>query len=127
MFQNIELFQSASAMARHAGQQQSVVARNMANADTPGYRAQGVTKFADTYTGTQTGQMRNTRAGHMSAAMSGKPLAGPTSRAEPSPNGNSVSLEQEMLNAVQVQREHGRALAIYKHGLDILRISIGRK
>jgi flagellar basal-body rod protein FlgB len=49
------------------------------------------------------------------------------SDAEASPNGNSVSLEQEMLNSVEIQREHNRALAIYKHSLDVLRVTIGRK
>ena len=45
---------------------------------------------------------------------------------EPSPNGNTVSLETEMLNGVEVAREHSQALAIYKHALGIIRTSLGR-
>ncbi|MDG1803103.1 MAG: flagellar biosynthesis protein FlgB, partial [Paracoccaceae bacterium] len=43
-----------------------------------------------------------------------------------SPNGNSVSLEQEMLRSVDAQRQHNRALAIYKHTMTVLRSSLGR-
>ena len=34
MYQSLQLFQTADAMARHAGTRQAVVARNIANADT---------------------------------------------------------------------------------------------
>jgi len=33
MYQNVELFQTAGAMARHAGSRQAVVAQNIANAE----------------------------------------------------------------------------------------------
>ena len=42
------------------------------------------------------------------------------------PNGNSVSLETEMLRAVDVQRQHSLALAIYRSGLSVLRTAISR-
>ena len=42
------------------------------------------------------------------------------------PNGNSVSLETEMVDAVAAKRQSDRALAIYRSGLTILRASIGR-
>jgi flagellar basal-body rod protein FlgB len=43
-----------------------------------------------------------------------------------SPNGNSVSLETEMVKAVEVKRQHDQALAIYKSSMNVLRASIGR-
>jgi flagellar basal-body rod protein FlgB len=43
------------------------------------------------------------------------------------PNGNSVALETEMLRAVDVKRQHDRALAIYKSSLTVLRTAIGRR
>ena len=45
---------------------------------------------------------------------------------EASPNGNTVSLEAEMLKSIEAKREHDRALAIYKSALSVLRISLGR-
>jgi flagellar basal-body rod protein FlgB len=45
---------------------------------------------------------------------------------EQSPNGNSVSLEEEMVAAVDASREHNRALAVYRHGMTVLRTALGR-
>ena len=128
MYENMPLFQTAAAMARHAGQRQAITARNVANADTPGYRAQELGSFKDTYRAAPEGALstRATRAGHMAGTMTPS-MARPTQgAAEPSPNGNSVSLELEMLNAVDNQREHDRAISIYKHGLSVLRAALGR-
>lgn len=127
MYKNLEIFQVSSQMARHAGSRQAVVATNIANADTPSYQAQTIASFADSYQTVETGRMRATRSGHISgdgntSALSPQELA----KSEPSPNGNTVSLETEMLNAVNIEREHSRALAIYKHALTIMRTSLGR-
>ncbi|MBU2992390.1 FlgB family protein [Octadecabacter sp. 1_MG-2023] len=127
MFTNLNLFQTSYAMARHAGARQAVTAANMANADTPNYRAQTMESFADSYENSSAGEMRTTRAGHMDVNGSSLTPSTDFTDAEASPNGNSVSLEQEMINAVEVQREHNRALAIYKHSLDVVRMSIGRR
>ena len=127
MFKNLEVFQTSYAMARHAGARQAVTAVNMANADTPGYRAQSIASFRDSYGVGSTTDMRASREGHLGTAALDSPPQVRMADAEASPNGNSVSLEQEMINAVEIQREHSRALAIYKHSLDVLRMSIGRR
>lgn len=127
MFKNLEVFQTSYAMARHAGARQAVTAANMANADTPGYRARSIASFRDSYKADSETNMRATRSGHLGSNTAPIPPRVQTSDAEASPNGNSVSLEQEMINSVEIQREHSRALAIYKHSLDVLRISIGKR
>ena len=43
-----------------------------------------------------------------------------------SPNGNSVSLEDEMVKGADIKRQHDLALTIYKTSLGLLRSSIGR-
>lgn len=127
MYQNIELFQSAGAMAQHAGRRQAVVAQNIANADTPNFQALEMSSFRDLYQDKGPGQMRATRDLHIGATggqMGRTEIS--VSGSEPAPNGNSVSLEDEMLRSVDVSREHSRALAIYKHGLTVLRSTLGR-
>lgn len=126
MFENLEVFQTSYAMARHAGARQAVTAANMANADTPGYRARAMESFRDTYVAGSS-DLRATRSGHLGTGTTSAPPQPHMSDAEASPNGNSVSLEQEMVNSIEIQREHSRALAIYKHSLDVLRTSIGRR
>lgn len=127
MFENLKVLQTAFAMARHAGARQAVTAANMANADTPGYRARSIAPFMNSYNGTEQTALRTTRAGHLNNAAKSPAAQAKLGDSEPAPNGNSVSLEHEMLNAVEIQREHNRALAIYKHSLDVLRTSIGRR
>ncbi|GGH39534.1 flagellar basal-body rod protein FlgB [Cribrihabitans marinus] len=126
MFQDLTVFKTAHAMATHAGTRQAVIARNMANADTPGYRARDIPSFAETLA--QSGgqmPMRTTRAGHGRAAPGAHP-AEFTRDAPADPNGNSVSVEEEVLMAVEVKRQHDRAIAIYKSSLTLLRSSLGR-
>jgi len=127
MLQNLEMFQQSYAMARHAGARQAVTAANMANADTPNYHARVMSSFADSYRAGSASDMRATRQGHLGTTSLSATAITQMSDAEPSPNGNSVSLEQEMINSVENQREHSRALAIYKHSLDVLRMSIGKR
>lgn len=131
MFQNLEIFQMSHAMAKHAGQRQAITARNVANADTPGYRAQDITPFDQTLRTGTGGSQRATRAGHLNgtAAEKGRIATAQimTDTSSPrDPNGNSVAIETEILRSVESKRQHDRALAIYRSSLKILRSSLGR-
>lgn len=127
MFTSLDLFRMAHAMATHAGTRQSVVATNIANADTPGYRARDIIPFAEAYQHGEGFGMRATRARHLNAAdTTGRLTPFIADSEDTSPNGNAVSLEQELLKGVDTQRQHEKALAIYRSGLTILRTSIGR-
>lgn len=129
MFEKLEIFRMAHAMAKHAGARQAVVARNMANADTPGYAARDIAPFAETVKGGQTQFVpRQTRAGHIGESAAGFAVqTRERATGVTDPNGNSVSLETEMLKAVDVKRQHDRAISIYKSSLTILRAATGRR
>lgn len=129
MFKNLEIFRAAQAMATHASARQATIAQNIANADTPGYKARDITPFAETYRA-QNGDftLRSTRAGHLTGGRSSDQQPRVINGAgHESPNGNSVSLETEMMKAAAVSGQHDRALAIYKSSLNILRSSLGRR
>ena len=64
MFENLDVFRTAMQLARHAGLQQAISAQNIANADTPGYRALEIPRFADTLNQAMTTQ-RATRPEHL--------------------------------------------------------------
>lgn len=131
MFENLEVFRISHAMAVHAGQKQAVAAQNVANSDTPEYKARNLAPFAETYNNNMsnrdvTGQ-RSTRALHLHGTMNSsvaQPIVDKTSVA--SPNGNNVSLETEMLKSLGAKRQHDRAMAIYKSSLNILRATLRR-
>lgn len=128
MFENIELIRMARAMGNHVSQRQAIVARNIANADTPGYKAQDVAPFEDSYRGGDGMSLRVTNARHLEAPgwspAGTRPLATETGV---SPNGNSVSIEAEMLKAAELKRSHDLSLGIYRSALNLMRTSIGRR
>jgi len=127
MFQTPKILGMAVSMAENAATRLSAVAQNVANADTPGYRAKDAPDFAQTYSEASSFQLRSTRPGHL-AAPSDVGDGALTIRAggHMSPNGNNVSLEDEMMRAAGLRQDHDTALAIYKKSLDILRTSLGR-
>ncbi len=128
MYTDLNVFQTAHALAVHAGHRQAVIAQNVANADTPGYKARDIAPFAEVMStnGSDSG-LRAGRTRHLNGGVVGAlnweftvPITAPE------PNGNSVSLEKEMLKGVDIRRQHDLALAIYKSSLNVLRTSLGR-
>jgi flagellar basal-body rod protein FlgB len=124
MFEKLELTRMAQGMASHAGARLGVVAANIANADTPGYKVRDLRSFAETYAAGD--KMRATRPGHLGAPLSGAPDA-QIVRGPGAPNGNTVNLETEMVRAVEVRRDHEMALAISRNTSEIVRASLGRR
>ena len=131
MFGNIEVFKMSHAMAVHAGHKQAVTAQNVANSDTPEYKARDVIPFANTYENDSSSigwhSQKSTRMSHLNGSASGQspePIIDPDGIG--TPNGNTVSLENEMLKSLDAKRQHDRALAIYKSSLNILRTSLSR-
>lgn len=130
MLEKLEIFQMASALARHGAARQALIAENVANADTPGYRARDIASFAQTYRPEPQGALRATRPGHMLSAGDGSyaPQSQEVYRPDAaSPNGNNVSLESEMFAAAAAKRDHDQALAVYRSAMSILRTAINTR
>ncbi|MAM61844.1 FlgB family protein [Maritimibacter sp. UBA3975] len=128
MFDKLEIFRMAQGLAVHSAARQAAIAENIANADTPGYRARDLAPFEQSYQAGTGGTMRATRPGHFGDAGVADPVdltrLTTTRSGATSPNGNTVSLEQEMMEAAGVKGKHDRALAIYKSALNIMRTSV---
>ncbi|KMW59214.1 Flagellar basal-body rod protein FlgB [Candidatus Rhodobacter oscarellae] len=126
MFGRLEIFQTAIGMAKHASARQAKIAANLANADTPGYRAQDVKPFSETYqAGSSSDGLRATRPGHHLGPVTGQGAIEAFYRPDgQSPGGNSVSIEREMVEAVRAQSAHNRAITIYQSALGIMRSSV---
>jgi flagellar basal-body rod protein FlgB len=128
MDHNLTLLRLASSLAAHATARQGLVAENIANADTPGYRARDVAEFDAALEEGPGFAARATRAGHMSLA-EGDPRFEARETAAfgaETPNGNSVSLEDQMIRGAEVRQSHDLALGVYRKTMDILRTSIGK-
>ncbi|UWR15274.1 FlgB family protein [Sulfitobacter sp. M368] len=126
MFKNLDLFRMSSAMAAHAGQKQALTAQNVANADTPGYIARDLADFRTTFDpGSGAAHPKATRSSHLHGVSAMNAMSAPlVGDGRETPNGNTVSLETEMLKSVSAKRQHDRALAIYKTALSVLRSTI---
>ena len=125
MFEKLELTRMAQALAAHSGSRMAVIAENVANADTPGFKAKDLPAFAEVFHDSGS-VMRATRPGHLTED---GPVAMPLpvrANGHSAPNGNSVSLEAEMVKSVEARQSHDMALAIYRATSDVIRASLGR-
>jgi flagellar basal-body rod protein FlgB len=127
--QGIGLFRMISQQLRWLGQRQEVLSQNVANADTPGYRARDVAPIAFGDALRQAALVRPavTQAGHLP----GRPADPAAARImtiapwEMSPDGNGVVLEQQMMALAQTQADHQMATELYRKQVAMLRTAIG--
>ena len=126
MFETPNVMRMAQDLARYSGARTSLIAMNIANADTPGYRARDFSSFAEAQSSGAASDLRRTRADHMSVGNADASWRVVDAGGTPSPNGNTVSLEEEMVRATRAQSDHNMALAVYHGSLDILRGTLGR-
>jgi flagellar basal-body rod protein FlgB len=103
---DIYLFQVASQKSQWLSARQVAVADNVANANTPGYRALDVPPFS-TYLSASPIALASTNPGHMApaAAMLDSLKEVEAEPGEESLSGNTVSLEQQMINLGEVSRD----------------------
>lgn len=122
---DLAILRMADAMARHASGRHELISRNIANADTPGFRARDLKPFEALLPSDF--DMRATRPTHLNAE--------PTQNFEPvftsapgsaSPNGNDVALPDQMMRATGATQSHDMAMTVYKKTMDILRLGLGR-
>jgi len=124
MFEKIELSRMAQAVARHAGARVGVIADNIANADTPGFRARDLPTFQSELRGGLPMQFSHGR--HISVQPLGMAEATFQHATESAPNGNTVSLEAEMAQSVHARQQHEIALAVYRSTSSVLKLALGR-
>ena len=103
----IHLFDVVSRHNRWLSVRQSAIASNVANANTPGYKSLDVEPFEKVLESTRLA-MNATHPGHLTDGAA-KTAAVDIRKSEPwetTHSGNSVSLEQELINAGDVNRAY---------------------
>lgn len=113
MLTDLNILSIAGAKARHAAARQALIAQNVANADTPGYRARDLEPFEKTLSRSTPEKLATPRQAMVH------------SLGASSPNGNTVSIEDEMLRAGEAVRDHDLASTIYAKTLSMLRAALG--
>jgi flagellar basal-body rod protein FlgB len=96
----------ASQNARWLSERESLIAGNVANASTPGYRARDIAPFSRVLEGVQS-SLETTNSAHLTLA-SGFSEANYVEVASPEEtlSGNSVNLEQQMIHLGEVNRAY---------------------
>ncbi|MET0428816.1 MAG: flagellar basal body rod protein FlgB [Microvirga sp.] len=121
----IFLLNLASRQLQHLATRQAVISGNIANANTPGYRARDLTPFRDMLDKT-TLSMAATHAGHFE-------IDGPTARpARPTQangwdvvhSGNSVNLEEQLMKSGEISRDQALNTSIVKAFDRMLALSV---
>ena len=119
---SLDILRLSQAFAAHASLRQQAIAQNVANADTPGFRAQEAVGFDEFLAATRAPSPGMLHAPPRRPAELIRPQAEPIT----DPNGNTVSLEREMVQAADARQQHELALGIYSTVRDILRSTISR-
>jgi len=101
----VHLFELVSRHNNWLSVRQSAIAGNVANANTPGYKAVDTAAFESELNSARL-NMAATQAGHMGPSENGTPVTDVREDGawETVHSGNSVSLEQEMVKAGEVHR-----------------------
>jgi flagellar basal-body rod protein FlgB len=127
----IGLFRMIAQELHWLGQRQDVLARNVANSDTPGFQGSDLKPldFDSTLKQVEQVSLASTNPGHLA----GKPAAPAAAETRPvpgwetSPDGNSVVLEQQMMELADTQARYQMATEIYRKQIGMLKTAIGSK
>jgi len=112
----VQLFDLAAKQAEWLSVRQKIIAGNIANANTPGFKAREITPFANVLGGGASIAMAQTHAAHM--GVTNNPLEAEAvtqaSTLETTHSGNTVVIEDEMLHGAEVAREMSLNTSIVK-------------
>lgn len=121
----ISFFDLASQRLTWLGESQRVVSENIANADTPGFRARTTSDFSAMLSGTRAAGLAVTDPRHLK----GSNAAGPVRTLEDPEawattlDGNSVVLEQQAIRASELSGSYQLAATLYRKGHEFLRLA----
>ncbi len=103
----IQLFELASRQAQWLTVRQNVVAGNIANANTPHYKARDVRPFESVLQSTGL-QMTATHAAHFTESAEANQVTevGAIDDVEVQQSGNTVALEEELMKTGAIKRDH---------------------
>ncbi|RVU20264.1 flagellar basal body rod protein FlgB [Methylobacterium oryzihabitans] len=111
----VYLFDLASRQVQYLAVRQAAITGNIANANTPGYRARDTVPFDQVLSRVGIG-MTTTSAAHLTSQAA--PVEANPLRAEASwdalETGSSVRMEQELMKAGEVNRQHSLNTAVVK-------------
>lgn len=130
---NIPLFTALSEKMKWHQTRQGLLAENVANAETPGYRGQDLKAFGfeDHMRNLSTARIATTATNPLHIAVQGADADGFGPRTinafEITPEGNGVTLEDEMMKVATNQMDYQTVTTLYTRSMRLLRTALGRQ
>ena len=121
---HIGLFDLADRRLAHIGRRQEVLSQNIANADTPGWRARDLKPFAELLSNVPGAVPWQTQAGHLAPRRG--PVDAKVQQGERAPDGNSVVLDAELGKVADAESSHSLVTGLYSKYLGMFRTAAGR-
>ena len=121
----LSYFNLASARMEWLTERQKVVAENVANADTPRFKARDIEAFSEMVEDTRTSAATKTHPGHLGGGDT-KTTYGVELDEAPwaeSPDGNTVVLEQQALKSAEIADTYGLVTQLYRKGQDLITLA----
>lgn len=126
----IPLLEAITRRMSWLGERQSVLAQNVANADTPGYTAKDVKapSFAEMVSGASARlPMAITEPGQIEPVHDDNGFKLVAQKAsERSPNGNAVSLEDQMMKISDTTNDYALTTSLYRQQINLLKMALGQ-
>jgi flagellar basal-body rod protein FlgB len=133
MIGDMPLLSAIKSRMQYHQSRQKMLAENVANADSPGYRPRDLKPF-DIMMAAQSGNITGstsparTNAGHLGGGGSSGSIGSRRSTVfEATPSGNAVNLEDEMMRMAQNNSDYQMATTLYSKSLSYLRIALGKR
>lgn len=127
--ESMSFFSLASRKMEWLTARQKVVAENVANADTPGYKARDVAPFENMLTSTTSGtHVARTASGHIASTDPVAPglevVEDEAAWTSTSIDGNSVVLEQQAIQATEISENYRLAASLYRKGYELVTLAV---
>lgn len=121
----IGLFDLAERRLAWADQRQAVLAQNIANANTPGYKPHDLKSFSATLNSTTA--LARTDPNHLSGTIAGASSGEVVDRTHmQSPDGNAVALDEQLVKVADTQTTHELVTTIYRTYMNMFSTALGR-
>ena len=106
---------------------QKLLARNVANADTPGFRPSDAVPFQAVLARSHAAAgLVMTDARHIMPARAGSLAVEARRVTERTPNGNSVSLDEQAVRIAETDQAHALAMGLHRKYIGLFRMTLGR-
>jgi flagellar basal-body rod protein FlgB len=126
----IKLLNLMQSNLNYLSSRQSLIAQNIANANTPGYEGKDLKKpdFASFMqsSATTTGSLTQTNGNHISGMNAASKYTKVTSEGfEVTPSGNQVVLEDEVMKLSRTGLEYQETTSMYRKMIEMMKTAIG--